>query len=467
MIQQDACGEGDQRKDERFSHVYIVPRGGKTLRVIMTLLRLIAMVLLFWAPLFAQPGAWPTDALNRELPRWLNFAGDERLRLEGFSGGGFQPGNNDLYLLNRLRFAMTLRPAAWWKIVAQTQDARVWGSDQKPYGPPRQDTWDLRQAYAELGDPGKNPVVLRAGRQEISLGGERLVGVSQWQNVGRTFDAVQLLMHYRQLSLTAFSASVVVLHDGEVGSATAGNNLHGLYGSIAGWIPNSTLEPYFMWRLQPNVRSELGPLGHLDMKVSGARWLGKIRALDYNTSIVIERGSVAADQVNAWGGHWLLGYSFPNLAGSPRLVAEYNYATGDSSAHDGRMNTFQLLYPTAHDRHGLADQVGWRNIRHLRGTVEWKPNPKWTVIPSYNAFWLADAHDALYNSQGNVVVARVADGSAGRWIGQESDLAAAYSISPATQVGAGFAHIFPGTFLHRAAPGHAYSYPYLQISTKF
>jgi len=430
-------------------------------------LRLIATFLLCWVPLCAQQSSLPTEALNRDLPHWVSFSGDERLRLEGFSGGGFQSGNDDLYLLNRFRLSTTLRLAPWWRMVAQTQDARVVGDKQKPYGPPHQDTWDLRQAYAEMGDPDKNPVALRIGRQEISLGGERLMGVSQWQNVGRSFDAARLLVHYRKLSLTAFAASVVVLHDGRVGSVTPGNNLHGAYASIAGWIPNSTIEPYFMWRLQPNVKSELGPLGHLDMNVSGARWLGKVRAFDYNTSFVLERGSVVTDRVDAWAGHWLLAYSIPNLAGSPRFVAEYNYATGDGNPHDGRDNTFQLLYPTAHDRHGLSDQVGWRNIHHLRATVELKPQSKWTLTPSYNAFWLADPRDALYNSQGNVVVARVADGSAGRWVGQELDLAATYSLTRVTQLGAGFAHIFPGTFLHQATPAAGSSYPYFQISTKF
>jgi hypothetical protein len=222
-----------------------------------------------------------------------------------------------------------------------------------------------------------------------------------------------------------------------------------------------------MWRLQPHVRSESGALDHLDMKVSGARWLGKIRAFDYNTSIVVEQGSVGTDRVDAWAGHWLLAYSFNGFPGSIRVVAEYNYATGDGNARDGRLNTFQLLYPTAHDRHGVTDQVGWRNIHHLRGTVEMKPHVKWTLTPSYNAFWLADARDALYNSQGNVVVARVPDGSAGRWVGQELDLTATYAVSRFTQLGAGFGHLFPGTFLKRATPGHGYSYPYLQITTKF
>jgi len=419
----------------------------------MDSLRNLLALLLGWIPLQAQ---LPTTELNRQLPRWLAFSGDERMRLEGFSGAGFGPNNDDLYLLSRFRFNLAIKPSASWKILVQTQDARVWWKSQRPYAPPFQDTWDLRQAYLELRDPDKSHVALRIGRQEISLGGERLIGVSSWQNVGRTFDAARLLLHYGKFRLTAFSASVVVLRDGEVGSADAGNNLHALYGTTNNWlIPNSTIEPYLMWRLQPS--------SGLDMKISGVRWLGTLHALDYNTSLVFERGHDATDQVNAWAGHWLLGYTL----GSAHLVGEYNYATGDASPHDGQSNTFLLLYGTAHDRHGLSDEVGWRNLQHVRGTLDVKSLGKWSLTPSYNAFWLADAHDGLYNSQGNVVVPRVVSGSAGRWVGQELDLSAQYNFSTITQVGAGFSHLFPGTFLKLATPGHGFNYPYLQVTTRF
>jgi hypothetical protein len=430
-------------------------------------LRLLATVLLCWVPLGAQPGSLPTDALNRELPRWVSFAGEGRLRLEGFSGGGFRSGSDDLYLLERFRLSVTLRPAPWWKIVAQTQDARVWWENQQPHSASHQHTWDLRQAYAEIGDLEKSPAALRVGRQEISLGGERLVGISTWTNVSRSFDAARATFHYRNFKLDAFAASIVVLRDGQIGSADAGNNLHGLYGTISKLPGGSTVEPYFLWRLEPHDRSEAGAAGNLDMKVSGARWLGKIGGFEYNTNLVFERGHLATDRVDAWGGAWLLGYTFGAAPGTPRLAVEFNYATGDGNPHDGRRNTFQLLYPTRHDLISLSDQIGWINIQQVRGRVEWKPGPKWTITPSYSWMWLADTHDGLYNPSGGVVVPRVADGSAGRWVGQELDIAAQYSLLRGTQIGAGIAHIFPGSFLQRATPGHGYSYPYLQISTKF
>jgi hypothetical protein len=430
-------------------------------------LRLLPTLLLCCVPLCSQPSSLPTDALNRDLPPWINFAGEARLRLEGFSGGGFRSGNDDLYLLERFRLAMSLRPVRWLKIVGQTQDARVWGENQHPPSAFHQDTWDLRQAYAEIGDMEKSPVAVRVGRQEMSLGGERLVGLSTWTNVSRSFDAARATFRYRNIKLDAFAATIVVLRDGQIGSADAGNNLHGLYGTISKLPFGSTVEPYFLWRLEPHDKTEAGAPGNLDMKVSGARWLGKIGAFEYNTSLVFERGHLATDAVNAWGGGWLVGYTFAGVRATPRLAVEFNYATGDADPHDGRRNTFQLLYPTRHDLISLSDQVGWINIEQVRARVDLKPGPHWTITPSYSATWLADSRDALYNSSGSVVVARVANGSAGRWVGQEVDFAAQYSLTRVTQIGAGFAHIFPGTFLERATPGHGYNYPYLQISTKF
>src|SRR6185503_7408733 len=141
----------------------------------------------------------------------------ERVRLEGFTGAGFQPDSSDAYLLNRLRLNMRLTPSSWLKFNFQMQDARVWWKNQKPYAPPFQTTFDLRQGYVEVGDVEKKPIALRVGRQEINLGEERLVGSSNWTNTARTFDAVRAAMRYGKVRLDAFSASPVMLHDGRVG----------------------------------------------------------------------------------------------------------------------------------------------------------------------------------------------------------------------------------------------------------
>src|SRR5690349_13807987 len=67
----------------------------------------------------------PTNVVNRSLPRWIRFSGEERLRLEGFTGGGFQADNSDGYLLSRFRFNLAVVPVSWMRFRFQVQDARV------------------------------------------------------------------------------------------------------------------------------------------------------------------------------------------------------------------------------------------------------------------------------------------------------------------------------------------------------
>ena len=110
------------------------------------------------------------------------------------------------------------------------------------------------------------------------------------------------------------------------------------------------------------------------------------------------------------------------------------------------------MYPTPHDKTGLADQVGWKNIHHVRGGLELKPTAKLSASTSYHSWWLANTHDGLYGVSG-ALVAKVANGSAGRHVGQELDAQATYPLSPQIQIAPGFAHIFPGTFLNKSHAG--------------
>jgi hypothetical protein len=253
------------------------------------------------------------------------------------------------------------------------------------------------------------------------------------------------------------------LHDGDVGDHVPGNNLHGLYGTIDGALPGSKIEPYLLWRLNQRQKTETGSVGNLDFTTIGLRWAGKLpRRLDYSLEIARQQGSLGTDQIRAWAGHWVVGYAVA-AARKPRLFAELNYASGDGNASDGKRHTFDQLFPSGHEKLGLADQVGWKNIIHQRTGVEWKPAPRWMAAAKAGGYWLADSHDALYNSAGTAV-ARKADGSAGRFVGSEADFTCGYSLSRQFQIGGGFAHLFTGGFLKRATPGRAYNFPYLMLT---
>lgn len=369
----------------------------------------------------------PSDELNVRLPHWLKFSGEYRARFEGFENGAFKDNNDDAYYLSRLRINLTIQPASWLKFVAQGQDARVFGKNQKPYVAPYQDTMNLRLGYVELRNPEVDSISARVGRQELNFGDQRLVGSLNWTNTARSFDAARITVRHQGYRLDVFAASVVNLQNNEFEHHTQGNNLHGLYGGIEKLVPQAVIEPYVFWRLSHGVVSETGKIGKLDTKTAGIRWAGKLPVnFDYNVEMAYQTGMQSTDDVKAWAGHWQTGYTFVRTHWKPRLIAEYNYASGDGNGKDGNRHTFDQLYPTGHDKYGLADQVGWRNIHDLRTGVEFKPRAKWQVSGIFHDWWLADAHDALYAAN-SAAVAKVATGTAGRHVGEELDGQAVYT----------------------------------------
>src|SRR3984957_5694412 len=200
------------------------------------------------------PDLPPASLLNRQLPKWISFGWEERFRYEGYHNSGFKLNNDDSYLLVRSRLGVTIRPSAWFKVWAQGQDSRPF-MQKPPWGPPNLNAWDLKQAYAEFGDPEKQWVSVRVGRQSINYN-NTIIADSEWRNQGRSYDAVVKNLHYGRFRLGIFPASAVIPAAESISHHQEGNNIYGLYGAIDHIIPNSSLEPFVLWRVQPSVAVE-------------------------------------------------------------------------------------------------------------------------------------------------------------------------------------------------------------------
>ncbi len=410
------------------------------------------------------PDTRPTGYLNDQLPAWLQFGLDERVRVEGYTGSGFKPGNDDSYVLNRFRFGMILQPVSWFRVVAQTQDARAF--DQKPpIGPPNTVRWDLKLAYAEFGDPEKQWITLRVGRQEIDYN-NTLIANSEWRNQGRSYDAVVTNIHVDRFRVGLFAASVVNPLLNGISHHQEGNNIYGAYGGITRVLPKSAIEPFVLWRVAPSVSIESTTkvkTGHLDEKAVGFRIKGQdISHFDYRIEEVHELGSAGPNPISAWGTTAGLGYRIPSVGWAPRLFATGDYASGDKNPKDGIRNTFDTMYPTAHDRFGISDQFGWQNIIAWRAGATVAPHRRWSVTAQYLDFWLASATDALYNTSGGVIL-RDTTGHSGTHIGEEVDAYTWYEVNREVHVGLGVGHILPGHFLETAGKGASYTYPYFVV----
>ena len=421
------------------------------------------------APPLAQvapaPKAPVFNRANDAMPNWLRVRGEFRERMEGFDGSGFVENRQDLYYLSRVRLNATITPARLLSFQVQGQDARVAKKTVAPVATPFRAPFDLRMAFADVGE-AKSPIALRIGRQELAYGEQRLVGHVSWLNAARTFDGAKATIRTPAFAVDVFGVSVVRIMDGAFDKSGNGNRFAGAYAATGKLIPLGSVEPYVLWRRDANLRTETGTTGDLTQTTMGVRLAGRMPGrLDYGIEMAMQRGSLGTDDIDAWAGHWQLRESLPGAA-AVRLTGEYNYASGDANPADGVRGTFDQLYPTPHDKYGLADQIGWKNIHHLRAGFELTPFKALPVTVNYHSWWLAEERDGIYTA-GSAPLARVVTGAVNDHVGQEIDLQVARAVTPQLQLAAGYAHIFTGAFLKQTTPGASYSHPYVTATYVF
>jgi hypothetical protein len=392
---------------------------------------------------------------------------EHRGRLEGFTGVGFADKREDLYWLNRFRVTARFEMNPWLSAAVQAQDARVEGRNGAITGAPFRDQFDLRLAHVDIGNVEKSRFAVRGGRQELVFGDQRLVGHVSWLNTARSFDAVRGVFRHKKLRVDAFAASVVTIQMNDANRSGFGNYFYGVDAPLA-ILPNGgVLEPYEFVRTTKDLRTETGAPGDLTSSTSGVRVAGKISPrTDYNVEAAVQLGSLGTDSISAWAAHALVGRAIPIGSKTYRVFGEYNYASGDKAAGDGVRGTFDQLYPTPHDKYGLADQIGWKNIHHFRTGLEVRPHATLSLAGGYHSFWVARTTDALYTA-GSAVLARLPAEAAhlSRHVGQELDVQATFTPSPRIQLHGGYAHIFTGAFLKASTPGRSYSAPYVMVTT--
>jgi hypothetical protein len=433
------------------------------------------------------------DLLRQHYPaatNW-NIGGEERLRYENRQGYGiagvagsvdFRGQGADVYndyLLNRLRFHAGYGES-WWSAYAEGQSSAAFGDERFAYANtppvagtvrkqgegPESNTIDLHQAYFTVGNEMEFPISLKAGRQELVYGEERLIGAANWNNIGRAFDSAKVRWTSEWLSVDAFTGCPVIPEDWWFDLDNIHDWFSGVYATSTK-LPTTIVEAYFLARnssrdainfepspqfLQPTARdiytiggrlkSKPGELGNWDYAVEGAYQFG-----DFAATATSARLTQDAYMFVVQGG-----YTFADLWATPRLGAEFDYSSGDGNASDGTHGTLDNLFPTNHKFYGWLDFVSLQNIQDLGVSLTLKPAKRLTVSLLGNAFWLANSSDYFYNVNG---APRTAAGygihpAFDSFVGTELTAVAGYSLARFAHLEVGYGHFFTGNYVQQS-----------------
>ena len=386
--------------------------------------------------LFGQKWDAPAEASSWVSARTggkLKISGEMRLRPERRTGQAFgrEPDLEAAFVRSRLGIAF--KPNGYLRLVASVQDSRAPGYGANAPGSAR-DGVDLFESYLELSPDAKRGFGAAFGRMALAYGETRLLATSNWGNVPRGFDGARLYWRLPQGRIEVLWVSPVKVRIGEFNRPVFGERVWGTYNTFPDAFGKNLVEVYILRHEQNrlggfNGGSRAAGTDRMHTNTFGVRLSGPLAGnYRYNLEISVQNGKIgpAEHRGLAWAGwlsrRWQLGGKTLDLLG------EYKYASGTGNPNDPlKSRTFDVLFPSTHDKFGHVDLFGWRNIHNTRSQVMLGLTKALAVNAMYNSWWLASSRDALYSSSGRAI-ARSMDGFSGRHIGQEADLFGTYKF---------------------------------------
>ncbi len=349
----------------------------------------------------------------------------------------------------------------------QMQYAKNWGSNNAPSlanDPNTLTSLGIRQAYILIRNLGADGLSMKAGRQLIVLGNQRLFGAFDWNNIGFSFDGVTLQYSRKMYELYG---GWVRLADTEANAAnsscgTGTTSCAGGGGAVSSGAGNANADLFFarlaikpmaglsiepLWAylgnnaaIAPGGNSATGTattfggtMAHApgqQRHTLGGRISYRQGLFDGTAESYWQTGSMGLAQssdrlhINAHAMAIEGGVTLEQLPWTPRFGLEFNYASGDGNAKNcngntgdgcgGNANTFENLYPTNHILMGYADRMAWRNMVGYSASVQGKPSIEQHLEFRFWVFRKANNNDCWYTaSQGCFSSATAAGNSDG------------------------------------------------------
>lgn len=393
----------------------------------------------------------------------LTLDGEIRLRSEWWNELDFNTStaSDNAFTLLRARLGFEVKVDDQVSAYIQLQDSRVFGTE--PSTEAHIGNVDLHQVYVDWQTPYVEWMV-RAGRQELSYGSERIIGKDDWHNVGRAFDGVKVTCSPSDdLTIDGFAVKVRELLPWPVVPGHFDQDLYGVYGSYTG-LADKTIDGYVL--LLNDTASFWYPGSDPARFVTvGGRLAGKLDALDYEAELAVQNGDWGTDNLDGWAFRLDLGYVLEDMMWSPKLGAEYNWASGDHNPTDGHDDTFRPLFPSSH-LYGQMDLVGWQNTSNVGLNVSCEPVEKWSAKLSYWLFYREDEEDLAYDSWG-VPTVPVAVTNTDEQLAWEVDLNVKYQCSDAFSMEGGYSRFVPGNSITDTGVDDGADFVYFQTALSF
>ncbi len=405
------------------------------------------------------------------LPDWLSLSGSFRLRYESLDEQfrAFRDGGDQIFLLRTLLHAQ----AKWGAITfgAELQDSRQELADAgTPLSTSVVNTTELLRAYLnwQTTSLGGSDIAsdMTVGRLTMDIGSRRFVARNRFRNTLNAFTGVDWSLNLQNgqhvraffvlpVNRRPVAPTKLLANETEFDDEHTDVKFWGVYWRAENVFWGDSGE-IFVFGLHEDDSASLATRnrelitigfrffrpaarGNFDYQIENAFQFGESR------STVLARPNL--DHF-AHFHHAELGFTFDS-AWNPRLLAQFDYASGDDSQSDDDNNRFDTLFGSRRFDFGPTGQYGpfaRSNVITPGLRLLLKPTAATSAFVAHRVYWLASARDAWTS-------ARVIDpsGSSGRYLGHQIDVRMRHELLPGNvRIEAGVAHLFKGEFAEDA-----------------
>lgn len=406
----------------------------------------------------AAKRADPSDALKfiplgPSLNDYLTLGIDARLRYDHYGGYPPDPSRREHggYFLQRYMPYADLHIGESFRVFGQAISAFEAGAHPAPVVRYQRTTLNVDQLFADvkvsLG--AQASATLRVGRQELAYGAGRLIAPREGPNERQPFDAARLLTTFSNWRADFLYARPIQLKDNagvfDLHSST-GEQLWGVYatrsGPLAQLLPHEGLDLYYVG-YQRNAATFQAQSGRERRDTFGARLYGASATWQYDLEVIGQTGRFGRSDIAAWAVSGLVGHLvFADSELPVGLTLGADASSGDQRASDGRVNTFNPLFPRA-QYFTEAGFFGPSNLLSVHPGINFHPTKTLAVSIDSLAFWRESRKDAVYNP---ALIPVLTNDNGKRYVGTQLGGQVAWQADRHVSVTAYYAHLFSGDY---------------------
>jgi hypothetical protein len=337
--------------------------------------------------------------LGDDPNQYLTLGADLRFKYEHFFNKDWNRSNSG-YLLERELLDADLHDD---RLRAFVQLEHATATDEHaPIDATWRDDFASTSAYLEYDIGGatgdaRPPISIRAGRQLLAYGSERMVDDRSGLNTEQPFDGLRVRFQSEHWRTDAFvTKPVSVAIGGFDDLAVRGTSFSGVYAtrSIAanaldfyGFIDQRASQFYYRG-VGPEVRDTLG-----------SRYATSSRVFDSDTEVDRQFGSFGRAHIAAYAIESNVGYDFGSGPDRFRLGVGGGIASGDHDRKSTTFSEFRAPYPTGLT-FGIIEANGNENTSGFTPNASFTYNKKLTLAVKDYFFYRQSIADGVYSTPG-------------------------------------------------------------------